>query len=37
MAYDRAQFIQQHRDMVAQWADYLDKPRVNANLIPLRA
>ncbi len=36
-AYDRAQYMQQRRDMMVKWADYLDKLRAGADVIPLRA
>ena len=34
-AYNRTQFIQQRRDMMLKWADYLDRLRVGAQVIPL--
>lgn len=34
-AYDRAQFLDQRRDMMGKWADYLDKLREGATVIPL--
>lgn len=37
MAYDRAEFMEQRREMMDVWADYLDKLRVGAKVIPLRA
>ncbi|CAM5792686.1 tyrosine-type recombinase/integrase [Ottowia pentelensis] len=37
MAYDRAQYMAQRRDMMAKWADYLDKLRAGGDVIPLRA
>jgi len=37
MAYDRAEFMEQRRQMMNVWADYLDKLRVGAKVIPLRA
>ncbi len=37
MAYDRAQYMEQRRDMMGQWADYLDKLRVGADVVKLRA
>ncbi|MBK6869392.1 MAG: integrase arm-type DNA-binding domain-containing protein [Burkholderiales bacterium] len=37
MAYDRAQYMAQRRDMMGKWADYLDKLRVGAAVIKLRA
>lgn len=36
-AYDRAQFMEQRRQMMNLWADYLDKLRKGAEVIPLRA
>ena len=33
-AYDRAEFMQQRRQMMLTWADYLDKLRVGADVIP---
>ena len=36
-AYNRTQFIDQRRDMMAKWADYLDRLRVGAQVIPLGA
>ena len=37
MAYDRAEFMEQRRQMMNVWADYLDKLRVGAKVIPLKA
>lgn len=37
MAYDRAEFVEQRRQMMGAWADYLDKLREGADVIPLRA
>lgn len=34
-AYDRAEFMQQRRQMIVTWADYLDKLRTGADVIPL--
>ena len=34
-AYDRAQFIEQRRDLMRRWADYLDRLRDGAQVIPL--
>lgn len=34
-AYDRAEYMQQRREMMQRWADYLDKLRVGADVIPL--
>lgn len=36
-AYDRAQFMDQRRQMMNEWADYLDKLRHGADVVPLRA
>ncbi|MDO8699229.1 MAG: site-specific integrase, partial [Rhodoferax sp.] len=36
MAYDRAEFLEQRRKMMTEWADYLDKLRIGADVIPLR-
>jgi len=36
MAYDRAEFLEQRRKMMVEWADYLDKLRVGAEVIHLR-
>lgn len=35
-AYDRAEFIEQRRRMMKEWADYLDKLRKGADVIPLQ-
>lgn len=35
-AYDRAEFMEQRRRMMDAWADYLDKLRAGAEVIPLR-
>ncbi|AVP57759.1 tyrosine-type recombinase/integrase [Pulveribacter suum] len=37
MAYDRAEFMDQRRKMMTAWANYLDKLREGADVIPLRA
>lgn len=37
MAYDRAEFMEQRRQMMQAWADYLDKLRVGAQVIPFKA
>lgn len=34
-AYNRTQFIEQRRDMMAKWADYLDRLREGAQVIPI--
>ena len=36
-AYNRTQYLAQRRDMMTRWADYLDKLRQGADVIPLRA
>jgi hypothetical protein len=36
MAYDRAEFLEQRRKMMHEWANYLDKLRIGADVIPLR-
>ena len=35
-AYNRTQFLEQRRKMLQTWADYLDKLREGAELIPIR-
>lgn len=35
-AYDRAEFMDQRRKMMVEWADYLDKLRAGAEVIPIR-
>ena len=37
MAYDRAEFMAQRRQLMAAWADYLDKLRVGAEVIAMKA
>ena len=37
MAYDRADFMEQRRRMMNEWANYLDKLRQGADVIALRA
>ena len=37
MAYDRTTYMVQRRKMMVEWADYLDKLRQGADVIPLRA
>ena len=37
MAYDRAEFMDQRRQMMQAWADYLDRLRAGAQVIPIRA
>lgn len=36
-AYDRAEFMEQRRQMLQAWADYLDKLRDGADVIPFKA
>ena len=35
-AYDRAQYLDQRRDLMQRWADYLDRLRTGAEVIPIR-
>ena len=35
-AYDRAEYLSQRQQMMQTWADYLDKLRVGADVIPIR-
>ena len=35
-AYDRADYLHQRQQMMQTWADYLGKPRIRADVIPLR-
>lgn len=35
-AYDRAEYMEQRREIMTIWADYLDKQRNGADVIPLR-
>lgn len=35
--YNNAEYLDQRRDMVQQWADYLDSRRRGADVVPLRA
>lgn len=35
-AYNRTQFLDQRRDMMTRWADYLDRLRTGAQVIPLQ-
>ena len=37
MAYDRAEFMAQRRQLMAAWADYLDKLRIGAEVIAMKA
>ncbi len=36
MAYDRAEFMEQRRQMMTLWADYLDGLRVGGKVVPIR-
>jgi integrase len=36
-AYDRAEYLQQRRQMMQTWADYLDQLRRGAEVIPMKA
>lgn len=36
-AYNRTQYLRQRAEMMQRWADYLDKLRAGADVIPLRA
>lgn len=36
-AYDRTTYMDQRRDMMAKWADYIDRLRKGADVIPIRA
>jgi len=36
MAYDRAEFLEQRRKMMLEWADYLDKLRIGADVIQFK-
>lgn len=35
-AYDRAEFMQQRRELMRRWADYLDRLRIGAHVIPFQ-
>ena len=37
MAYDRAEFLEQRRTMMTTWADYLDRLRIGAQVLPFKA
>ena len=37
MAYDRAEYLEQRRAMMATWADYLDRLRKGAEVIALQS
>ena len=36
-AYDRAQYLAQRRTMMQTWADYLDRLRKGADVVPFKA
>jgi hypothetical protein len=36
-AYDRAEYMEQRREMMQRWADYLDKLRQGADVIQFKA
>ena len=36
-AYKRTQFLDQRRDMMGKWADYLDQLRTGAQVIAFKA
>jgi len=36
MAYDRAEFMEQRRQMMQAWADYLDTLREGAQVLPFK-
>jgi len=36
-AYNRTQYLDQRRDMMTAWADYLDRLREGAQVIPIKA
>ncbi len=36
-AYNRTQFLDQRRDMMKAWADYLDRLRDSAQVLPFKA
>ncbi|BDI07127.1 tyrosine-type recombinase/integrase [Sphaerotilus microaerophilus] len=37
MAYDRAEYMEQRRQMMQAWADYLDRLRAGAQVLPFKA
>ncbi|MEY4754526.1 MAG: hypothetical protein RJA44_2201 [Pseudomonadota bacterium] len=37
MAYDRAEYLEQRRQMMREWADYLDRLRIGAQVVQIRA
>jgi hypothetical protein len=36
-AYDRAEFMQQRRELMKRWGDYLDRLREGALVLPFKA
>ena len=36
-AYDRAQFMEQRKELMQAWADYLDRLRDGATVLPFKA
>jgi hypothetical protein len=36
-AYNRTKFIRERREMMQQWADYLDRIKAGAEVIPVTA
>lgn len=36
-AYNRTQFLEQRRDMMGEWADYLDQLRQGAKVLPFKS
>ena len=36
-SYNRTQFLDQRREMMTKWADYLDRIRKGADVFPIRA
>lgn len=37
MAYDRAEYMAQRRELMTKWADYLDRLREGAKVLPMKA
>jgi integrase len=36
-AYNRTQYLDQRRDLMTKWADYLDRLRKGGEVVPLRS
>jgi integrase len=36
-AYNRTQFLEQRRELMTKWADYLDRLRIGAQVVPINA